>query len=259
MIKLKQFLGGLICALCGWMLTACSSDEANPLENSGKGIVSLSLSTKTDFGLETRAIDDSYSKVENYTVQFLKGNEVEYSSSYNDLKDKFIPLENGPYTVKAFYGTEEPASTAEMYVEGSDGITLNNDTVSFTLTCTPKCAKVVVDFSEDMPKYFSEYNVKFETSALKANEEYYIWEKDFSNPVYLRMDQAETVKATISLTKISDNKTSSIEKEYKMIPAEFKTIHIKPVVNTGNVGIEITIDETTNDHEVDIEVPSDWI
>ena len=80
MTKLRQFLGGLICALCGWMLTACSSDEANPLENSGKGIVSLSLSTKTDFGLETRAIDDSYSKVENYTVQFLKGNEVEYSS-----------------------------------------------------------------------------------------------------------------------------------------------------------------------------------
>ena len=37
-----------------------------------------------------------------------------------------------------------------------------------------------------------------------------------------------------------------------------QVINVKPVIASGNIGIEITIDETTNDIPVDIVIPSDW-
>ena len=42
-------------------------------------------------------------------------------------------------------------------------------------------------------------------------------------------------------------------------PGKAWALTIAPAVENGNVGIQITIDERTNDHEVDIEIPSDWL
>lgn len=44
-----------------------------------------------------------------------------------------------------------------------------------------------------------------------------------------------------------------------MSPLMFKTIKLKPVLSNGSIGIEITVDESTNDKNVEIEVPSDWV
>ena len=53
-------------------------------------------------------------------------------------------------------------------------------------------------------------------------------------------------------------KTSSVSKTYVLSPAMAQVINVKPVIASGNIGIEITIDETTNDIPVDIVIPSDW-
>ena len=49
MTTLRQFLGGLTCALCGWMLTACSSEEDSLEIPEGKGLVRIGLSADTGY------------------------------------------------------------------------------------------------------------------------------------------------------------------------------------------------------------------
>ena len=129
MIKLKQFLGGLICALCGWMLTACSSDEDSLQIPEGKGYVKLNLTA--DAGFQTKAVDESfYENRENYTVQILddEGSIVK-NWKYTEIPEGLIELENGSYVLKAFCGEDENASTTSMYVEGTSDFDIDGDIV----------------------------------------------------------------------------------------------------------------------------------
>ena len=40
---------------------------------------------------------------------------------------------------------------------------------------------------------------------------------------------------------------------------ECDSLKIAPSYESGKLGVAVTIDETTNDHDVDIIVPSEWI
>ena len=106
-----------------------------------------------------------------------------------------------------------------------------------------------------MEDHFSDYSVVFETKAL--GESTFTWKKSQTDPAYLIVDKDESVKATINLTSKA-GKTSSVSKTYVLSPAMAQVINVKPVIASGNIGIEITIDETTNDIPVDIVIPSDW-
>jgi hypothetical protein len=46
---------------------------------------------------------------------------------------------------------------------------------------------------------------------------------------------------------------------YDMAPNKSWTMHIAPKDGSGGLSITITIDESTNDREFEIVVPSDWI
>ena len=259
MIKLKQFLGGLLCALGGWMLTACSSDEDSLQIPEGKGYVKLNLTTNA--GFQTKAVNESeYEDENNYTVQILRDGTTQVGEdyTYSEITGQLIELERGTYTIKAFKGIDSPASTTSMYVVGSQDIIIANEVKEISFVCKPVCAKVKVAFDTTMDTYFEDYSISFQTVAL--GEGNYTWEKNFSDPVYLKVNEKEQVKAVIKLTKKDGIKAeSSITQTYELSPLIFKTIKIKPSISSGSIGIEITIDEGTNDQNVDIEVPSDWV
>ena len=64
-----------------------------------------------------------------------------------------------------------------------------------------------------------------------------------------------------TLTK-EDGTSTSINKEYTLERNKALTITLKPVVEStgsGQLGIQIEIDGSTNDIPVDIEIPSDWV
>lgn len=141
-------------------------------------------------------------------------------------------------------------------MEGKTSFNVNNDRLGQTVTCKPVCGRIKVVFDPTMATYFNDYSIVLGTKAL--GETTYTWKKDMVDPVYLRVEDKEAVSAHINLTK-KDGKVSVIpDKTYQLSPQISLTINVKPVVKNGNVGIEITIDKTTNDHEVDIEIPSDW-
>ena len=86
--------------------------------------------------------------------------------------------------------------------------------------------------------------------------------KDMTDPVYLKVNEkGEKAKVSFTLTK-EDGTSTSINKEYTLERNKALTITLKPVVEStgsGQLGIQIEIDGSTNDIPVDIEIPSDWV
>lgn len=260
-MKLTQIFGGLLCALGGWALTACSADESTEqLLGEGKGAVRIAL--EADAGFEevgTKALDESkYRDTDLYNVQILQGEAIVKEYTGATLPTELIELTNGSYTVKAFYGEDKAVSTTSMYVEGTEGFDVqSNQVANVEVSCAPVCAKVTLTFDADMEKYFSDWRTFFKTEAI--GNETYISPKGATDPIYLKVKKNEQVAISFELT--GESKPTTINKTYTMNPNEALNINIKPspTSSTGNLGITITIDGSTNDETINIEIPSDWI
>ena len=217
--------------LAGMALGSCSSSE-DVKTLSGAGNISLGVNTNAVF---TRAVSMSeYEDVGNYTVQVIDdaGSTVK-EFLYKDAPSE-IKLKNGTYTLRAYYGEQTTASRDVFYVEGTKPFVVDADQQQVT--------------------------VVYETEALKAEGATAVWSKTDADPWFLKVNEkGENVKATITVTRKSDNKSATVVREYSMAPGKLWTLNISPNQNDGSLGIVIEVDETTNDQEIDIVVPSDWI
>lgn len=247
----------------GLIATSCSSNEETTFNNN-KGFVQLSVKTDANFStIATRAVnEENYKNVNNYQVQILNSSDNKVEKEYASLSEvpEKIELNNGSYTLKAFYGTDSEASKTGFYVEGTSTFSIQGEAQSVTVDCAPVCGKAITQFDQSMASYFSDYYVTYETKALSAAGKTAIWAKEDTEPWYLKIGKdGEQVKATIVVTRKSDNKTSKIEKAYMLMRNQSWTLKIAPQDNNGSLGIVIEIDESTNDQEIDIVVPSDWV
>ncbi len=262
MVNMRMFFFSCIIGT-GLIATSCSSNEEIST-NENKGFVQLSVKTDATFStVATRAVnEESYKDVNNYRIQILNSSDnktVKDYASLSEVPDK-IELNNGSYTLKAFYGTESNASRESFYVEGVSTFAIQGEAQSITVDCAPVCGKVIANFAPEMDNYFSDYSIVYETKALTAEGKEAAWTKDDTDPWYLKVDKAgEEVKATIHFTRKSDDKSSTAVSTYTLAPNKSWTLKIAPQDNNGSLGIIITIDESTDDKEIDIVVPSDWV
>lgn len=241
------------------ILGSCASQNDEPALSEGTGTITLGVTTSTAF---TKAVDESsYSNVDNYSVQILNDAGTPVKEFLYSEREEKITLNNGSYTLKAFYGTESNASRESFYVVGNTSFQVNGEPVqAVAVTCQPTCGKVKATFASNMDEYFSDYSIVYETAALKAAGSTAVWAKGDKDPWYLKVDNAgETVTATIQCTRLSDNKTATVERTYTLAPNKSWTLNIAPSDDNGSLGIEITVDETTDDETIDIEVPADWV
>ena len=254
----------MFCAMLamGALTVSCSSeDEAVESVAQGEGVITFDVRTET--GFQSRAVnEDEYKNKDNYTVQLLSNSEVYREWNYKEMPDG-LKVPAGTYQLKAFYGEDKAASTTSMYVEGiSEAVTISagqDGTKPLTVTCKPVCARVTVVFNkEELDKYFSDYTVDFKTVALGTGN--FSWGKADTDPVYLKVNENEKVQVTINATNKSDSKEiEPIEKEYTLSPQSALTLNVGPS-GAGTIGgITITIEESTNDIDKPIEVPSDWV
>lgn len=254
----KKVAKMLLCLLSGVLLYSCSSYETELQFSEGSGYVSFNLNTNT--GFQSRAVNESdYQNLSNYTVQILKDGVVldGMQWDYDDIPDEMIKLSNGAYQLKAFYG--DPTLTAsrnKMYVEGKSTFNINNDHVTASVTCKPVCGKVTVEFDSKMAEYFSDYSINFNTKAL--DEASVSWAKDDTDPFYMKVEDNEQISAKYLLVD-KKGKSTTINKTYSLSPQKHLIIKVVPTVSNGQLGITINVDESTNDQNVDIVIPSDWI
>ena len=85
--RLKAF----VCALAGTaLLSACSSEADEIINEAGKGYVSLSVQADAGFQTTRAASEEAYEDVNNYTVQIWKGEDLfnEYKPIPSTLKNQ---------------------------------------------------------------------------------------------------------------------------------------------------------------------------
>jgi hypothetical protein len=275
MKRRKMRLGAVL--VLGIMLGACTqiSDFESPVEKEqgqelgdGQGLLSLSLYGGADF--TTRALQESsYKNVDNYTVVVVDKDGVEKMNCKGSEVASKMPLTMsiGSYAIKAFYGTELPASRDAFYVYGEvKGSIKADQEESVNVVCTPTCGRIAVNFDDVMSTYYSDYYVTF-TGTQALGTETISWLKGDTEPWYVKLNEGgERITFTITTTvkeeyvnneQQGDTKTGTFtldrNKGYKMnISANYTPTDL------GNIEINVTIDESTNDKPVDIEVPIEW-
>ena len=268
-MKKKKIMHGFALLFSFAMISCSQGFENEPQVENGYGRLNLKLSSNTAFLDETRAVnEESYKNTDNYTVVVLdnKGNE-KMNCKYSEVPGKMpLILPIGSYTVKAFYGTEHDASRNEFYVYGEDQGIIQGDpeTVSADIECTPTCGRISVSFSPEMDGYFSDYNVSF-SGTVALGENSIKWEKNDTEPWYVKLEQGgEKVSFTITVLAKDEFTAKETTKKgtFDLNRNKAYKINVSPVYSgteTGDVSLNITVDETTNDKPVDIEVPVDWL
>lgn len=269
-MKKSKFIYSVAIVLSTMCCVSCSQivdfDEA--MEKGGNGLLSLALSADAGFA-NTRAVEESsYKNVNNYTVVVIDNYGVEkMNCKYSEIASNMpLILSVGDYTVKAFYGVEAPASRDDFYVYGeAQGYIKPDEEVTVEVLCSPTCGRIRVDFDESMATYFSDYKVTFSgTKALKS--ESFAWLKEDTEPWYVKLEEGGE---TISFTVTTTTKEEYINANQQQVATKTGTfqldrnkgykLNLAPSYNaTGKVGITITVDETTNDKPVDVEVPVEW-
>lgn len=253
----------LLCVLSGIaVFSSCTSDSEEIIGDTGKGYISLSIQADAGFQMTRAVSEDDYEDVDNYTVQILQEGDVvkDCEWEYSQIPDE-IELPNGNYTLKAFYGEDEPVSSDEPYVEGTEDFEVKANVQKVSVTCKPTSAKVAVTFDEKMDDYFSDYSVSIKTKALTKGQ---TWEKaDSEDTYYLKVEKNETVEMTINLTNQETKEEFPSTKKYTLSPGDYKNYIIAPKASedeegNGSLSVTITFKDTMTDHEIDIEIPADW-
>ena len=269
----------LICTMLATaaLATSCVSENHSELEpgvtGKGTGMLTIDLKSNLQFTANTRAVNEAeYHNTNDYTVQLCRedGDEV-FECKVSELKLPYSLPVGERFTVKAWYGVEHKASRDQFLVEGSAEFTVQSEEQkNLTLTCTPTCGKLTVDFASDMAKYFEDYSVTYGGTKALA-EETIIWAAGDTEPWYVALDEeGENITYTINLTTKEEyahvegdqqTTTAKVTGQFKLQRNHAHKLTIRPNYKPGTAGVEIsiTIDDSTNDKEIEWEVPTEWI
>ena len=278
-MKIKQLLFTLGIAT-PVALASCSSEkdfDLTPVKDKAQGSLILNLEAEAGFESQTRALNENnYKNTANYNVKIINNanDNILVDCKASELS-AYLPktVQIGTYTVLATYGNEHAASRDEFFMTGSSTVRVNaKEEKTVNVTCSPTCGKVSVQFASDMATYYEDYSVSFSgTSALGSNK--FSWAKTDTEPWYIKLNEAgETVNYTISLTAKPDymhkgkdgssQATGVATGSFKLYRNKAHKLSIKPnytPTTEGGMSLTITIDESTNDHEITWDVPVTWI
>ena len=266
------------------LFTSCLSEQKDldltPRNESETGKIVLSLNSDANFYMQTRALNEAdYRNTNNYTVQLFKGDvsepEKECRGSESELQEVFgnLELKPGEYTVKAFYGTEEPYSRNNFRVEGSRTFNVGKGTTSqVEVSCLPTCGKLTVVFDPTMATYYDAYNVVY-SGAEAFSGKTISWLKADTEPWYVKLKpEGETLTYTINVTAKDDyahvdangdkQTTGTVTGQFTLQRNHGHKLTVKPnytPTSEGGLQIEIIIDDTLTEHKETIVVPVSWL
>lgn len=224
------------------LLFSCSEDLVNE-KDVGDGSISISIEQDESLNIKKAAAAIVYS------VQIVKRGtaEVVYTADDASILPSSITLKEGNYTMKAssvgaaLVGFDNP-----KYAGTADFTVIAGETTAVSLKCTLQNVKVSVAFGQAIQDNFDDYSVKIITGAdqvtfLKGEiRSAYVPVAPFNVEVTLtdKIGRVHTITNTITEVAARDH---------------FKFV-VDLVTNTGNGSINITVDPTTYDKIVDLNV-----
>lgn len=252
-----------------------SSCNSKMETESGKGTLILSLSNSPCFE-ETKALSENmYRNTDYYDVVVTNANGKEMLKCKGGELSIKTPkeLDMGTYKVIASYGHEFDASRDDFYVEGLATIVMQpKEQRNVEIICEPTCGKVSANFDSAMDTYYSEYSVEYGgTEALGTKK--VVFAKGETAPWYIKLaPEGETISYTIRLKakdayQVTDaqgnaKKEAEVSGTFNLKRNKAHKLTIKPNYTPqtdGGMGLTITIDESTEERNVNIEVPVSWI
>lgn len=264
------------------LFSSCMSEERDidlsPQIESKTGKIVLSFNADASFNEQTRALDEAeWRNLSNYTVQLLQGGqEVQHwtgnPGTVNIERTISDNYDENTYEVRAFYGTEEPASRSTFLVEGAKSFNLStNDNKTINVSCTPTCGKLVVVFDRKMADYYKNYSVSY-TGIKAMNGSSINWAKDDFEPWYVKLDsRGEEITYTITveakdeyahLNGETKQTTGTVTNTFNLQRNYLHKLTVVPRYEAnehGELQLSIVIDEATNDIRKTFTVPVSWI
>lgn len=267
MKKVRSFVSAMIVA-ASFLWGGCSQSD---FEKTSSAALNLRINPTTSFQSSlTRGVDFSvYNNTSAYNIKIVDKATglVAFEGQFSDLTEENNKFREGSYTLLASLGTLQNATQGNFYVEGETEFEVSSEKISagnpipVSVECLPKCARVSVAFGQKMSDYFSDYYVTYSTKALTAGNSSAVWSKENAEPWYLNVDDKEVITAVIHVVRKSDDKWTDVEYTHELSATQAWTLGVdveEPVTPTGEVGLVITIDESTNDKPETIIVPNDW-
>lgn len=257
------------------------------------GSLHIDISKSSFFeSASTKSVDEaSYKDPANYTLVVTDANTentiINCTVSDLDAEGCHASLKNLPfgssYNITAYYvgdikNKNVAYSKTDFYVEGKRTVTIDHVKNPISITCSPTFGKVNASFDANMETYYDLYYIKMSgTRAMKENGQYLTFSKGDTDPWYIRIDDdAENGKETIDFEiylKVKEQyqhidqdgkplREATLKGSFSLERNKSHRISVKAnysPATTGDLTISISIDDTTIDREVNIDIPISWI
>lgn len=237
----------------GIFVMSCSSENEDLLQSPG----ALSLSIEQDSSYRANSSLKAAVPTDDFTVQILKGTNVIKEYSRYASMPTMLELLAGDYEVKAFSTSSIPdASFIGPAYMGQTSFSIQPyKKTDLSITCMVANVKVDVAYTDLFKKVFSDYSIEVWSNS---SDNHLLFEKDEERAGYFKPGYLDM---TLHLTKAvgGRNITLPLSRMEKTLARDF--IHLKldvdPNTLNGDVKINITTDESTNDKNVGIDIPGD--
>ena len=237
-------------------LVSCSVREEVPFET-GMGGIRLELLTDLT---ATRADAEGQLSPEDFKIEIVNPQGVifkrwdTYAEYLAQESTVFAMNAGGPYTLRASYGDSAASGFNAFFFIGEQEFTVQPQQVTdVSVTCRMGNVKVAVEFGDNIRKQYTEYTAT--VSTLRGS---LVFDKDCKEAGYLPCGD---ISVYVELTG-PDGETSGFTNSKEIVggPGDFITLKIDTgEVPDSEVSLTVSIDPATNDHQVNIELPSDML
>lgn len=237
------------------VLFSCGRSEGLSYE-SGKG--GLRLALETEFANTKADVLDGTLNPDDFKIEIINSKGVIFKrwKTYADYKAEvkenvFVMNAGGPYKLRATYGDSLASGFDAYFFMGEQEFTvIPQSTVDLKVVCRMSNVKVAVVYGENLKNDYTDYSV-----TVKNSKGSLVFGKDCAEAGYLPVEDLEVL---MTLTD-SDGKNLYFKNDSRITAraGDFITLNMDTkVIPEYGVGIEITIDRTTNDHIVVIDIPT---
>lgn len=237
-------------------LFSCSRKGEDSFYESGKGGIRLTLDT--DYASATKAdVEEGSIGPDSFKIEIINSKGIIFKrwATYADYKSEentaFVMNAGGPYTLRATYGDSLASGFDAFFFMGEQEFTvLPQETVDLNVVCRMANVKVAVVYGENIAKDYSDYKVTVKNSRGSLD-----FTKDCTEAGYLPVGN---LTVTLELTDNEGKKWYFKNgSEVSAAAGDFITLNLDTKeIPEMEVEVTITIDKTTEDHTVTVNLPS---